>query len=334
MLRTNACTLSVCLVLLIIISATSAPGYSIRQAAAGPPEDLAALPAPDPKDSAIVKKGTIQKVRPIYKVRPEFIRMDPYLGGCCLPVARANGWEADAQVIFARIKGKVRLPNSIFGGTWWGLGGVPDQDLNSDWGIPDHSAVGSFSLSYRFRPKWSLRYSIMPMELNGSGGNLQNLGVGFGQGTQVKWQRLYHHLDLVYDAIFTHRARVGVFAGYLRLDEKISFGGTNFSALGTARAFDHQLNMGIAGLEFERCLKTTRFQNTLSLECRAGLAFLDEAFGSDMMSGLKYTIPMGNGRWGSLGAGYRYVTFKKGYNDFKQIDTSLEGGYLKMALVF
>jgi hypothetical protein len=333
MVRRKLFTLSVCLLLFVITLITSASAYSIRQAAASPPEEVAALPAPDTKNRETVKTGAIQKVRPIYKVQPQFFHPD-MLGGCYLPVARPNSWEIDAQVIFARIKGKVRLPNSNWGGTWWGLGGVPDQDLNGDWGIPDHSAVGSFSLSYRFRPNWSLRYSIMPMELNGSGGNLQNFGFGFGQGTQVKWQRLYHRIDLVYAPILTNRARVGVFAGYLRLDEKLSFGGTNWSALGTAPTFDHQLNMGMAGLEFERCLKTTRFQNTLSLECRAGLAFLDAAFGSDMMSGLKYTIPMGNGRWGSLGAGYRYVTFKKGYSDFKQIDTSLEGGYLKMALVF
>ncbi len=37
-------------------------------------------------------------------------------------------------------------------------------------------------------------------------------------------------------------------------------------------------------------------RNTLSLECRAGVAFLDEAFGSDIMTGLKCTIPVGNGR--------------------------------------
>jgi len=35
-------------------------------------------------------------------------------------------------------------------------------------------------------------------------------------------------------------------------------------------AFDHSLNMGMAGLEFERCLKTGRYCNTLSLECKAG----------------------------------------------------------------
>jgi len=322
-----------------MIFATSAPAYSIRQAAAGRPEDLAAPGTPHQKDHATVK-GTIQKVRPIYKVhpvykvQPQFIPMSPQLEECCLPVFRAKGWEVDAQVIFARIKGKIRLPFSNWGGTWWVSGGVPDQDLNGDWGIPDHNAVGSFSLGYRFRPNWSLRYSIMPMELNGSGGNLQNFGFGAGQAGQVKWQRLYQTIGLVYDPIFNYRSRVGIFAGYVRLDEKLSFGGTNWSTWGTAPTFDHQLNMGMAGIEFDRCLRTARLRNTLSLECRASVAFLDEAFGSDIMTGLKYMIPMGNGRWGSLGAGYRYVTFKKGYNDFKQIDTSIEGGYLKMALIF
>ena len=336
MLRTKTYTLLVCLALLAMIFATSAPAYSIRQAAAGASEDLAAVPTPGPKDGATAKADKIHKVRPIYKVRPEFIPMTPLLEGYCFPAPRAKGWEAEAQVIFARVKGKVRMCTANWGGGWWGLGacGGVDQDLNSDWGLPDHAAVGSFSLGYRFRPNWLLRYSIMPWELNGSGGNLQNFGVGFGQGGQVKWQRLYQSIALVYDPIVTYRSRVGIFAGYTRLDGKLSFAGTNWSTWGTAPTFDQQLNMGMAGMEFERGLRTTRFRDALSLECRAGVAFLDEAFGSDIMTGLKYTIPMGNGRWGSLGGGYRYVTFKKGYNDFKQIDTSLEGGYLKMALVF
>ena len=295
MLRTKPYTLLVCLALFMITFVTSAPAYSIRQAAAGPAEDVAALTAPDQKDRATVKAEKIQKVRPVYKVQPQFMAMMPQLGDCCLPVLRAKGWEMEAQVIFARIKGKVRLSTSNWGGTWWGLGGSPDQDLNSDWGIPEHSAVGSFSVGYRFRPKWSLRYSIMPMELNGSGGNLQGYGLGYGQGGNVKWQRLYHRLDLVYDPIFTHRARVGVFAGYTRLDEKLSFGGTNWSAWDTAPTFDHQLNMGTAGIEFERCLKTTRFRNTLSLECRASVAFLDEAFGSDLMTG--FEVHYSDGQW-------------------------------------
>ena len=87
-------------------------------------------------------------------------------------------------------------------------------------------------------------------------------------------------------------------------------------------------------MEFHQGLRTARFRNALSLECRASATFLDEAFGSDIMTGLRYTIPMGCGRWGYVGGGYRYINFKKGYSDFKRIDTTLEGGYLKMALVF
>jgi hypothetical protein len=90
----------------------------------------------------------------------------------------------------------------------------------------------------------------------------------------------------------------------------------------------------MAGIEFERCLKTSRFANTLSMECKAGAAFLDDAVGADLSTGLKYTISMGNGRWGYLGGGYRFVNFKKGYSDFKQIDTTIEGGYLKLGFIF
>jgi hypothetical protein len=335
MLRRTLYTLLVCLLYSMMVFATDSAAYSIRQAVAEPPADRAATPKPDIKDRAKVKAGKIQKVRPIYMVQPEFVPMGLQPMESYLPVARTKGWEADAEVIFARIKGKIRLSNSNWGWGWGGWGYSPDQDLNGDWGIPEHGAVGSFSLSYKFRPKWSLRYSIMPMELNGSGGSGQNYWYGgYGQGTQVKWQRLYHRAGLVYDPILTYRARVGVFADYVRLDEKLSFGGTAWSGWGSGASFDHQLNMGMAGLEFDRCLKIARFSETLSLECRAGVAFLDEAVGSDIMAGLKYTIPMGKGRWGSLGGGYRYVNFKKGYNEFKQIDTSVEGGYLKMAFMF
>jgi len=317
----------------VSISATGAAAYSIRQAAADPKEDLTAPPTVTSKDSARIKAGKIQKVRPIYGIQPESMPMELGQVQCCLPVARPRTWEADAEVIFARVKGKVRLPSANWG--WgWGWGYSLDQDLNSDWGIPDHAAIGSFSLRYRFRPNWSLRYSVMPWELNGSGSGGQNVWYGYGQGNQVKWQRLYHRGGLVYDPIITYRARVSIFADYVRLDERISLSCPVGGWYGCGTTFDHQLNMGMAGLEFERCLKTGRFYNTLSLECRAGIAFLDEAFGSDVMTGVKYTIPMGNGRWGYLGGGYRFVTFKKGYNDFKQIDTALEGGYLKAGFVF
>ena len=175
MLRRTLYTLLVCLLYSMMVFATDSAAYSIRQAVAEPPADRAATPKPDIKDRAKVKAGKIQKVRPIYMVQPEFVPMGLQPMESYLPVARTKGWEADAEVIFARIKGKIRLSNSNWGWGWGGWGYSPDQDLNGDWGIPEHGAVGSFSLSYKFRPKWSLRYSIMPMELNGSGGSWTKL---------------------------------------------------------------------------------------------------------------------------------------------------------------
>ncbi len=332
MLRRKLYTLLVCLTYSMFMVATDAAAYSKRQAVADSREDCVAMRTPDFKDRARARAGKIQKARPVYMVQPEFIPMSQLPAKRGLPVARAKGWKADAEIIFARIKGKIRFSNYNWG---WAWGYSPDQDLNSEWGIPDHGAVGSFSLSYKFRPKWSFRYSLLPMELNGSGGSGQYYYYAYGQNTQVKWQRLYQRLGLVYDPVLTPRARVSIFADYVRLDDKLSFGGLIWSGWwGSGNTFDHQLNMGMAGLEFERCLNNARFSGNFSLECRAGLAFLDEAFGSDIMTGLKYSIPMGKGRWGSLGGGYRYVNFKKGYNDFRQIDTTIEGGYLKMALIF
>jgi len=54
---------------------------------------------------------------------------------------------------------------------------------------------------------------------------------------------------------------------------------------------DNDLNMGMAGWNLKKCIKTSRLCNTLSLDCRAGVAFGDEGYGSDVSTGLKYSIP-------------------------------------------
>jgi len=259
--------------------------------------------------------------------------MEPQVLGCVLPPPNPRGWEFDAEVMFARTKGKARYTRGQWG---WSLYQSDYVDFNADMGVPDHNAVGTFTARFRLRPNWALRYSIMPMQVNGSGSGGRSFSFGsnftynIGQQTRVKWERIYQRAGLMYDPIRTHRSRVSIFGDYVRLDEKVSV--IQVGCCGDT--FDHDLNMGMAGVEFERCMKTGRFCDTLSMECRAGVAFLDQAFGSDISTGMKYKIPMGNGRWGYLEGGYRYLTFKKGYSDFKQIDTSIEGGYLKMGFVF
>jgi len=338
MLRIKPYNLLVCLVFLAMTLAANTPAYStIYASAADPPDEIKAPATPAVSGGSDVKEKKIAKVRPIQKVRPPS-RADEVLGatlsGCILPVTRVRGWELGAEALFARAKGKVRFARGTYGfvGT-----AFDDVDLNADMGLPDHQTVGSFSVRYRFRPNWSIRYAIMPMEINGSGNTGRSFTFGntmynAGSNSRVKWERLYHRVGLVYDPIRTNRAKVSLFADYVRLDEKLSLSQTGAGFGGDT--FDHSLNMGMAGLEFERCLRTGKYCNTLSMECKAGVAFLDEAFGSDVATGLKYSIHMGSGRWGYLAGGYRFVTFKKGYSDAVRIDTALEGGYLKMGFVF
>lgn len=254
-----------------------------------------------------------------------------------LPILKPRGWELDAQALFARTRGKAIYLNNSFGAGF--LGSNPEVDFNTAMGIPDHAVVGSFTAKYRFRPNWSLRYSILPMEIRGGGSGLNGFQFGTwnastGQNLKSKWERLYQQIGLVYDPIRTPTSRVGIFAEYVRINERISVLQQGAGA-GTGNAiFDNDLNMAMVGVELEKLLKVTRYSNTLSLECKAGVAFYDDAFGSDLSTGLKYSVPLNNGRSGFLKGGYRYLTFKKSYSDVKMIDTAMDGGFLEMGFIF
>jgi hypothetical protein len=327
-------TLVVCLVFLVAIFATEAVAWQYQQAAySDRQEDLSAPLTMKPKP--------IQKVKPpkhVLKCKPEGFdgrRVSaPYELSvpCILPVTQPRGWEMKAEAFFARTKGTVRYLTGYQALPTFGTSG--DIDLNADMGLPEHAVVPIFTAQYRFRPQWGVRYSIMPMAMDGSGSVSSNFVFGtnfnMGQNTRVKRESLYQRIGLVYDPIRTYTARVSVFADYVRINDRISAN----QGFGGSTTMDNDLNMAMAGLEFERCLKTTRNSSTLSLECRAGISFLDEAVGSDMSSGLKYSVPLNNGRWGFISGGYRYMTYKKKYSEAKSFDTAMEGGYVQMGLIF
>jgi hypothetical protein len=343
-------TILVCLVFLVtsLVAEASAQVWDFRQAALGErQEDLASPPtAPPTSPTTATKPKPIRKVKPaaeIVKCRPAYGVIPTrgaalpfgFVTNCVLPISRPKGWELDAEGMFARTKGKARLIRGTFGAVPFG---GEDVDFNSDMQLPDHNVVGTFSVRYRFMPQWSLRYSIMPTMFEGSGQPSRNFAwgtttqTGFGQTVRTKWERLYQRIGMVYDPIRSYSSRVSVFADYVRINEKVSVL-QNISFAGSD-TFDNDLNMGMAGVEFEQCLRTGRKCNTLSLECKAGVAFGDEAFGTDLSTGLKYSIAMNNGRWGYVRGGYRYLTYKKSYSDVKMIDTAMEGGYLALGVVF
>ncbi len=303
-------------------------------------------PAPGMAQRAETRRP-VAKVKPIRKVQPYCYgipaiqdRYHPHWarfvqpGQCMLPKVSDRGWSMEAEALFARTKGKARYSTGIY---TYQLGGADSIDFNSDLGLPEHMVIGTYSVGYRFRPRWSLKYSFMPMEANGSGywgnrpfvfGDLTYSGSGYSN--RAKFEQQTHMISLVYDPISTDRVRVGIAGGFVRVDEKLGVYQTG--CCGNTMNMD--MNMGFAGVEVERCLKSGTFRQALSLVCKAGVSFGDDSFGSDLSTGLRYAIPMNKGRWGYLAGGYRFMTYKKKLSDFKEIDTAAEGGYLQMGFIF
>ncbi|MGO9570164.1 MAG: hypothetical protein ACLP5H_21755 [Desulfomonilaceae bacterium] len=62
--------------------------------------------------------------------------------------------------------------------------------------------------------------------------------------------------------------------------------------------------------------------------------FATDAHGSDVSTGLKYSVPMNSGRWGYVKGDYRYLTYKQNYGDARMVDTAMDGGFLQMGFVF
>ncbi|MFH1116703.1 MAG: hypothetical protein V1792_22535, partial [Pseudomonadota bacterium] len=303
----------VCLVFAATIGAADAAALTFKHASFNQPqEDLFAPKASVPSPTATSHAAMVPVKKFIYKVKPKDIvkcrpqaaydptMQQPYPAGrlCILPISRPKGWEINAEALFARIKGRVRYMrgNYAYG---WSYQYANDVDLNNDLGVPEHGVVPEFSATYRFRPNWALRYSIMPMSLENTTNSNRSFVFGSDQfntyqNAKVKWERLVQHAGIVYDPVKTYRSRISIFTDYVRIDDKLSF--INPGCCGDT--WDEAMNMGMAGLEFEKCLRTGNRFNTLSLVCKAGIGFLDEALGSDVMTGLKYSIPLNNGRWG------------------------------------
>ncbi|MBI4965475.1 MAG: hypothetical protein HY913_19515 [Desulfomonile tiedjei] len=335
-------TLLVCQILVVLLFASVSYAGNLTQAGAQGHHDTTFSP-PAPGYTV----GPKIESRGIFKCRPQGyghsltgpsrdhpgMQASGHESECALPVHPTRGWELAADASFARTKGKVRFSTGML----WGSYGLDDIDLNADMGMDDHGVMASFMAMYRFRPKWSFRYSIMPMTMMGSGqagrsfvfGNAQYTA---GQQVNMEWQHLEQRFGLIYDVVHAHASRISVFGDYVRVADRIKVMQMQFG-MGSG-IMDNDLNMAMAGLEFEKCLKATRTKAALSLGCKAGAYFLDDAVGAEAETALRYSIPMNCGRWGFAKGGYRYLTYKKKSSDARMFDMAMEGGFLQMGLVF
>ncbi|MBM3299700.1 MAG: hypothetical protein FJY85_07080, partial [Deltaproteobacteria bacterium] len=235
----NPYSLLVYLAFIVAMSAANAQAWNFIPAAAQPQHELYAAKSTDPAPVTPPLEG--QKTKAITKVKPreqitkckpdrvQALQAVPYgpVPSCILPIARPKGWEMNAELFYARAKGKVKYARGVYGYQF--LGGYVDElDLNNDLGIPDHGYMPEFSATYRFRHNWSLRYSIMPVSMEGPGN--PNKSFVFGshtyntfQNTKGKWERVLQRVGMVYEPVRTYAGRISVFGDYVRIDDKLSF---------------------------------------------------------------------------------------------------------------
>ncbi len=281
----------------------------------------------------------------ITKVRPEYMHRYPteaQFAESVLPAPPVGRWEVSAGVLFASLRGKIAWPRYAWAGAYAGYGtGTNAADFTDGLQLPGHLAVPTWSIKYAFRQNWAVRYSGLAFDANGGGQptayfvfgpSQQNYGsYGYGTSIQAEYQHAYHRVGLLYDAVKNYRSTVGVFADWVHAEDKITVISSTFS--GQNSVFSKGTDAAIAGLEFQRLMKTTSNGAILSCDFKAGGIFLDDVEGWDAQAGAQYAIPLNSGRSGYVKAGYRLAQLKKAQNDFLLKD-ALEGGFMEFGFIF
>lgn len=239
-------------------------------------------------------------------------------------------WEASTQVFFARLGGTVE----------WAYGTVvvndPEVDFYDDLGLDKHDVFLEYSGRYQLRPSWSLYYSAMPIEIQSTHHPQESFTFGgwtysAGSAVKSKWQFLYQRVGLFYHPINTPAMMVSLGASWLFNDQRIEL--SSGSCTGWCSVLDRTRNMVMTSIEVQHCVITLPNVSTLSTDNRFGIGWLDDTLTLDIQAGLRYSVPMNAGRWGYVRGGYRFLDFKEDRNDLR-LDTSLEGGFVELGLIF
>ncbi len=308
--------------------------------AQGPTGDAKSKPITKVKPQTMYPPCSYSWVRPeVYKVKPGYMLSYPagtQIAGRSLIAPVAHKWDLSVGVLFARVRGKIAWPRYP---TWTAtLGGTFETDFTDGLELPGHLAVPTWSVTYQFRPNWALRYSGIAFEAVGGGQptDIVSFGpwqqfYGITQGLQSKYQHGYHRVGLLYDAVRNYASTVRIFADWVHVDDRIAV--ISSASIGQKSVFSNGTDAAMAGVEFQRLLKTTSNGGILSCDCKAGAMFLDDVEGWDAQASARYTIPMNNGRSGYVKGGYRLVAMKKSQNDFL-LNHTLEGGFMELGFIF
>ncbi|MDQ1238549.1 MAG: hypothetical protein QG577_734 [Thermodesulfobacteriota bacterium] len=253
---------------------------------------------------------------------------------CIVPIPAKGQFLVGPKIFFPRVRGDARKDTP---------GATPPQggvDFEHHLGFKrSGTAVWSIEALYQFRPSWGIRYSFSPMTFETSG----EASTGFTYGGQTfsagalvrsKWERFQHRAGILYNLSYTTNSLTSFYADWLHIDDKLVVsgeGGTRATA-NIPVIWTDSKNLAVAGLEFSKGLRNYR-GNSLTLDCKAGIAFLDDTIGYEAEAGLTYMIPIKTGRFGFVKGGYQFMSLKSETNR-ETFNTSMDGAFVKFGFLF
>jgi hypothetical protein len=301
--------------------------------------------AQQPQPGAQIKptaKKPIYKVKPcepkVFKVKPSYgfggiSRFNPFQWGfdCCLPTAAQRQFVAGPKVWFARLQGEVSKGGQL-------IAYEPPSviDFDDHLGISKSgNVIWSVNAHYQILPRWGIRYSFTPISLeatNRASETFTFMGTSFIAGTTIRsrWDRYEHRAGLTFDVSRSANSVARVYGDWWYIQDKLTLrqpvGGV------PALSWDDDKSVAILGLELNKCLKNFR-GNTLAIECKGGVAFLDDHTGYELEAGLSYIIPIKRGRFGFVKGGYRFAHLKKD-KDYELFNTTMDGAFVQAGFIF
>jgi len=292
-------------------------------------------------DPANLRKP-IYKVKPcapeVFKVKPEsalqgMARFNPLAWGldCCLPTTAQRQFEAGPRIWFARLQGQVSKGGRIVGFEPRSVVDFDDHLRLSKSG----NLVWSVDARYQFLPRWGIRYSFSPFTTEATNQATETftfMNQSFISGTPIRsrWDRYEHRAGLSFDVARTANSVTRAYADWMYIQDKLALRQT-LAAMPTL-SWDDDKSLAVVGLELNKCLKNFR-GNTLAINCKAGVAFLDDHSGYELEAGLSYIVPIRAGRFGFLKGGYRYANLKKD-RDNELFKTTMDGAFVQAGFIF
>jgi hypothetical protein len=223
----------------------------------------------------------------------------------------------------------------------WGTqpGGIPgtDLDLHNNLGLRKHEYIPEYEARCQIRCNWGLRFSFMPIVFRDNfvpqtPFYFGNALYAAGLSTLTQWNRYIYRWDLVYDWYQRPHAVSSIFAGYALYDDKLRVA-QSFTIVPN-RSRSQGFGLAFAGMSIDRVVRNFGCGGAAaSLTCKWSAQFLEGYFGWDGYVAGRVAVPMFNGRFGYLEAGWRWIVLERDYPSNAD-KTNLDGLIGSVGLVF